>query len=146
MLSSVSGNAAGKKIHTKVQLPTLHPNAPVLTVLNQHSANELLEHSQQDRFQLGAELGVQPQSNGRELPFQLLHKRLQRLIRRFRVRTAVEYIILFPIMGASIGDARFAPFWITVAVDLLIAIATFLWIRKKSLKSKESSAHEKTCR
>lgn len=55
-------------------------------------------------------------------------------------------IILFPIMGASIGDARFAPFWITVAVDLLIALLTFLWVKQKSRKSKESSIHEKTCR
>ena len=55
-------------------------------------------------------------------------------------------IILFPIMGASLSDARFAPFWLTVAADLLIAAVTFFWVKKQSRKGRESFIHEKACR
>ena len=39
-------------------------------------------------------------------------------------------IILFPVMGASLGDKRSAPFWIALGLDLAIALVTFMWVKK----------------
>ena len=39
-------------------------------------------------------------------------------------------IVLFPIMGMSLGDKRTFLFWTTLVVDLLIALVMLLWAKK----------------